>query len=88
MLKNINNISKDQMIKDVKKIICKVARIDESLVDETKSLRNDLWIDSLQAIQVVAMIEEKFNIKIDEVEIFNVDNISEITELILEYLDN
>jgi len=77
----MNNIIKEE----IKTIISKVARIDKNLIEDNISLRNDLWIDSLQAIQIVAIVEEKYNIKIDGVEIFNVDNVIEIVELIEEY---
>lgn len=74
-----------ELITDVKQIIAKVARIDSNTINNNSSLRNDLWLDSLQAIQIVAQIEEQFKIQIDEVEIFNIDNLEEIAALIQEY---
>ncbi|OHD10911.1 MAG: hypothetical protein A2086_01455 [Spirochaetes bacterium GWD1_27_9] len=73
------------MIDEVKAIISKITRIDKSMIMENSSLREDLWIDSLQAIQIVVSIEEEFNIKISEVEIFNVDTVMEVVELVEEY---
>jgi len=74
-----------KMIDEVKAIISKITRIDKSMIMENSSLREDLWIDSLQAIQIVVSIEEEFNIKISEVEIFNVDTVMEVVELVEEY---
>lgn len=73
--------------KEIIKIISKVARIDESNITDHASLRNDLWIDSLLAMQIIAQVEKQYNIEIEEVEIFNVDTIIDIVELIKEYLD-
>jgi acyl carrier protein len=72
----------------VKSIIAKVARINPDIINDTDSLRNDLNIDSLLAIQISSLIEEKFDIKIDEIEMFNVDNVNEIVDLIEEYKNN
>jgi acyl carrier protein len=70
---------------DVKNIIGRIARIDPASITDTVSLRNDLCIDSLLAVQIIAMIEQKYGLSIDEVEIFNVDNVTEVVELIKEY---
>ena len=69
----------------VKSIISQVARVDRDLITDTASLRNDLWLDSLQAIQILSQIEAEYGVEIDEVEIFNVDSLAEIIDLIAEY---
>ncbi|MCK4796087.1 MAG: acyl carrier protein [Spirochaetes bacterium] len=77
----------DKKIKiKVKDIISKLARIDNNVIKDYVSLRNDLWIDSLQAVQIMAVIEKEFKIEIDGIEIFNVDNIFEVVKLVKEYL--
>ena len=77
----------DKKIKiKVKDIISKVVRIDKNIIKDYVSLRNDLWIDSLQAVQIMAVIEKEFKIEIDGIEIFNVDNIFEVVKLVKEYL--
>ncbi|HOV13057.1 MAG TPA: acyl carrier protein [Spirochaetota bacterium] len=78
----------ERIYDDVKEIIGKVARIDPKTIKDDANLRDELCIDSLLAIQVVALLEEKFKIKIDEIEIFNVDNIKDVVELIKEYLND
>ena len=72
---------------EVKEIIAKVARIDVTTINDESSLKDELYIDSLLAIQVTALLEEKYQIKIDEVEIFNVDNVKDVVELIKEYTE-
>jgi acyl carrier protein len=75
----------EELKESIKDIISKVARIDKNLIKDDASLRKDLWIDSLQAIQIIALIENTYNIKIDEIEIFNVDNIMDVVNIIKEY---
>ena len=78
------NLDNDIKIK-IKEIISKVTRIDIKKITDHISLRDELFIDSLQATQIIHLIQDNYNIKIDEVEIFNVDNIIEIINLIKEY---
>jgi acyl carrier protein len=70
---------------EIKEIISKVARIDKSLITDTASLKNDLLVDSIMAIQIVSIIEDRFKVEIEEVEIFNVTNLKEIVDLVNEY---
>lgn len=81
-------VDEKEVISEIKKIISKVARINLSEIKENSSLRDEFLIDSLQAIQIASIIEEKFDIKFDEIEIFNVDSVKEINELVLEYINS
>ena len=84
----IMNLDNDQEIKlHIKEIISKITRIDIEKINDHSSLRDELFIDSLQGTQIIHLIQDKYNIKIDEIEIFNVDNIDEIVNLIKEYSD-
>ncbi len=79
----------DESLKDeVREIIAKVVRIDKTSITDNASLRKDLWIDSLQAIQIIALIEDRFGIMIDEVEILNVDTVIDVIDLIREYSED
>ena len=73
-----------QIENEVKEIIHKVTGIEKDKILDNTSIRNELYIDSLQAVQITSLIEEKFNVEIDEVEIFNVDIVKDIYQLILE----
>jgi acyl carrier protein len=81
----MNHIDDNEIMKEVRNIISKITRIEKNKISENASLRDELMIDSLQAVQIVSMIEVVFEIKIDEIEIFNVDNLNEIVGLIKEY---
>lgn len=77
----------NEIKRDIKSIIAKIARIDPDGISDTDSLRHDLSIDSLQASQIIGMIDEKYGIEIDEVEIFNVDNVQDTLDIIKEYMN-
>lgn len=78
-------MEKETIKTDIKEIISKIARIDQQSITDITSFRDDLWIDSLQAIQIIARLEDLYGIKIDEVEIFNVDTVDEVVEMLEEY---
>ncbi len=84
-----NNLEdKKKLLDEIKQIISKITRIECNKISDHASLRNDLMLDSLQAAQIVALLEEKYEIKIDEVEIFNVDTVIDVMEIIKEYSNN
>ncbi|HPO50458.1 MAG TPA: acyl carrier protein [Spirochaetota bacterium] len=73
---------------EIKDIISKIARMDRENIRDDSRLRDELFIDSLLAIQIAALIEKKYQIKLDETEIFNVDNVKDIVDLVKEYSEN
>lgn len=81
------NVDKNLVRAEIIEMISSVTRIKKDELSESASLRDDLYIDSLQASQIVALIEEKYKIKIDEIEIFNIEYLSDIIDLIIEYLN-
>ena len=74
--------AQQQVLKEEIKDI--VSKVDKTLITDTASLKNDLLVDSIMAIQIVSIIEDRFHIDVEEVEIFNVTNLMEIVELVLE----
>lgn len=74
-----------KMKDDIRQIISKIARIESETISDITSFRDELWIDSLQAIQIIAKLEELYQVKIDEVEIFNVDTVDEVVDMLKEY---
>ena len=48
----------NEIKRDIKSIIAKIARIDPDGISDTDSLRHDLSIDSLQASQIIGMIDD------------------------------
>ena len=72
----------------ISEIVSAITKFPMERIAASTSLRNDLKIDSLQAIQIVNRIEDRFSIRLEHIEIFNVDTINEICDLIEEYQNN
>ncbi|WP_343128422.1 acyl carrier protein [Buchnera aphidicola (Kurisakia onigurumii)] len=64
--------------KKIKKIISKQFGIKYDTILNNFSLRDDLKADSLDLVELIMNIEEKFKIEISDEEVSNFDNISSI----------
>ncbi|UCB57651.1 MAG: PilZ domain-containing protein [Candidatus Omnitrophota bacterium] len=71
----------------IKSVLAEIARMDESEFDENTSIRDDLGIDSLMAMEILVAVEKTYNIKTDEAKMFDVVTVGDMIELIKEYLD-
>lgn len=84
--KNIVAFESSKIRKDVKKLVAQIARMDIKKVKESASIRDDLGIDSLAAMEILASIEKRLGIIIDEAKAFNVVTVGDLIDLITEYI--
>jgi len=75
-----------KMRNDVKKLVGQIARMAPSKVRENASIRDDLGIDSLAAMEILASIEKRLNIVIDEAKAFDVVTVEDLLDLVTECL--
>lgn len=71
---------------DIKSILARVTRVKRSDIKEDVNIRDRLGIDSLSAMEILAAIETKFGITIDEAKAFDVVTVKDLYGLIKEYL--
>ncbi|WP_343188941.1 phosphopantetheine-binding protein [Buchnera aphidicola (Chaitoregma tattakana)] len=67
----------------IKKILSKQFRIKIKNITKNFSLKKDVQIDSLEKIELIMRIEEKFNIKIKDNEIEQLETVNNIKKYIL-----
>jgi len=67
---------------DVVKIISKIARIEEKALVDDVLIREQLAIDSLMAIEIIANIENKFGLKLDEEKMFVLSTLGDFFEYV------
>jgi acyl carrier protein len=70
---------------EVKKVICNILRINILSINDNTSFTKDLCIDNFQILQIISAINNTFNAEINEIEIYNIDNILDIVDIIYEY---
>lgn len=71
---------------DIKKIVADIARMDVKKVKESQDIRNDLGIDSLAAMEILASIEKKLGIVIDEAKAFNIVTVKDLIDMIFSHI--
>ncbi len=71
---------------DVKKLVAEIARMDVKKVRESANIRDDLGVDSLMAMEILAAIEKRLGIAIDEAKVFDVSTVKDMIDLVMEYL--
>lgn len=72
---------------DVKKLVAQIARMDARKVRESASIRDDLGIDSLAAMEILASIEKRLGIVIDEAKAFDVVTVEDLLDLVTQSLN-
>jgi acyl carrier protein len=75
--------SQEEVLEGLAKIVNEVAGIDESEVQLDKSFTNDLDCDSLTMVEVVVAAEEKFDVKIPDDEVKNLNTVGDAVNFIL-----
>jgi acyl carrier protein len=56
----------EKMHQEVKKLISEVIEVPEEDITEDADLANDLGVDSMMALEIVATIEKKYRVKVPE----------------------
>ncbi len=71
---------------EVKSLICEIIEVEpEKLADEAKFV-DDLGVDSLMALEILASIEKKYRVKIPEDKLMSLVNLKQTVELMEEVL--
>ena len=84
-MKNLKTTEKSKTRKDVKKLIAEIARMDAAKINESDKIRDDLGIDSLMALEMLAAIEKRLGIVVDEAKAFNVVTAKDLIDLVIFY---
>ena len=71
------------MLDQVKKVLVESANVDESKVTLEARLKEDLSIDSLDAVELVLDLETAYDIKIEDDEIASLVTVKDICDLLV-----
>jgi acyl carrier protein len=70
------------MLEQVKKVLASALNIDVVNVDENSSLKEDLGIDSLAAVELAMELESTFDIRIEDDELTGLKTVGDIVALL------
>lgn len=77
MKRNKNGDKIEKLRENVIKTLSKIARIDENEFNDSTLIREELGIDSIMAIEILANIEKHYDVKLEEKKINNCQTIGE-----------
>jgi len=77
-------VSRDEILATLKDVAVEVLGVDASAVVETASFKDDLEADSLDLVEVVMALEEKFEITIPEDDLADVGTVGQAVDLVLD----
>jgi acyl carrier protein len=72
---------------DILKIISRVAQVDTSQITDDILIREELGIDSLMGVEIIAMIEKEFDIEVDESLLLNMNSVGDFLQIIEREID-
>jgi acyl carrier protein len=75
--------TQEEVLAGLAEIVNEVAGIEESEVQLDKSFTADLDVDSLTMVEVVVAAEEKFDVKIPDDEVKNLNTVGDAVNFIL-----
>ena len=78
---------KKNIEKGIIRILADVARAKASDIKRTTNIREDLGIDSLNAMEILAAIEVKFNIIVDEAKAFDIVTVEDLNKAVFEHFE-
>lgn len=70
------------MFEQIKNILVESANVDESKISMDANLKDDLGIDSIDAVELVLDLETVFDIKIEDDEISSLVTVEDICKLV------
>jgi acyl carrier protein len=76
-------VQENQVAVEIKKTISEIARINISDLEDDIKIREELGIDSLMAIEIIAKCEKKFAIVIDETKLESFSTIGDFINYVI-----
>lgn len=77
-------MSRDEILSTLKDVAVEVLGVDADAVVETASFKDDLEADSLDLVEVVMALEEKFDISIPEDDLADVATVGQAVDIVLD----
>jgi acyl carrier protein len=74
----------DERIQTIKEIVCDILEIEPGEVTDTSLFKEDHGADSLRAIEIVAALEKRYSVVIDQGDLPRLINISGVYDVVAE----
>ena len=78
-----NRLSSEQIKQTTKQIVSRISRIDAEEFEDEVIIREELGIDSLMAMEIIATCEKHLDIQIDEGMFGNIETVGDFLDLLV-----
>lgn len=79
-------LEQDKVEQEVRLLVANVIEMDPNTIDPNAHLVEDLGMDSMMALEILAAIEKKFRIQIPEEELPRITTLNKAVELAKKYV--
>lgn len=80
------DIESHNLEQELKAIVAGIVEIDPDKITPNANFVEDLGMDSMMALEILASIEKKFKIKIPEDNLTKISNLSHVVQMVNEFL--
>lgn len=80
-------MTSDNLERDIRSLVAEILEIDEKKVTPDARFVEDLGMDSMMALEILASVEKKYKIKISEDYLTKVTNLKSIVNIAKDILD-
>ncbi|HUU02456.1 MAG TPA: acyl carrier protein [Myxococcota bacterium] len=74
----MEEISQEQIRKDLVEILSKLAGLDPDTIGSDDRLREDLGLDSLQSMELLSRISDRYELDLDVEDVMDVESVSDV----------
>ena len=67
----------------IRKILATIARIDPAELDDEVRIREELGVDSLMAMEIIATCEQRLEVSIDENDVVEIETVGEFIDFLI-----
>lgn len=76
----------ENLEKEVRTIVADILEVDESRILPESKFVEDLGMDSMMALEILASVEKKYKIKIPEENLAKITNLAQVVQLVSEFI--
>lgn len=80
-------MKKNEIKAKIKSIIAEIIEEDENTLDDSASFVDDLGVDSLRALEILARMEKEFKIQIPEEKLMELTCVNNTIDIVLDIMD-
>ena len=82
----MSEITEEQVRKDLIDILIKLAGLEADQVKDGDRLREDLGLDSLQSMELLSRVSDKYELDLDVEDVMDVETVGDVVNQLVEFI--